>query len=297
MAFVAAITNGETPLNVLQLLWVNLIMDSLAALGALAVPSHVPRCRSASGGVAAVLIEAAALCPPASAGHRGPHARPANQEAARPRRAAHQQAHVALHPHAGLLPGGRCVVRRTPRCTATVWPNPAGVRPAQPTQRSRPQVFWLFLIFYGMPSQLPRYAVPSQCDYFTATAATGYCCPLPMTEASTPQCYASAGGYWFASKLRWHARAPRNAKRSAACTACAGAALRPRPWSPPARRVADETVPSCGLEVSGACQFTVPTVDAFCGVGSTTCSRYDQVNAYDEQASRRRCCVAGRTAE
>ena len=33
VAFVAAITNGETPLNVLQLLWVNLIMDSLAALG------------------------------------------------------------------------------------------------------------------------------------------------------------------------------------------------------------------------------------------------------------------------
>lgn len=35
VAFVAAITNGETPLNVLQLLWVNLIMDSLAALGEL----------------------------------------------------------------------------------------------------------------------------------------------------------------------------------------------------------------------------------------------------------------------
>lgn len=33
MAVVAAISNGETPLNVLQLLWVNLIMDSLAALG------------------------------------------------------------------------------------------------------------------------------------------------------------------------------------------------------------------------------------------------------------------------
>jgi Ca2+-transporting ATPase len=33
VAFVAAITNGDTPLNVLQLLWVNLIMDSLAALG------------------------------------------------------------------------------------------------------------------------------------------------------------------------------------------------------------------------------------------------------------------------
>ena len=35
IAFVAAVTNGETPLNVLQLLWVNLIMDSLAALGEL----------------------------------------------------------------------------------------------------------------------------------------------------------------------------------------------------------------------------------------------------------------------
>lgn len=33
VAVVAAISNGETPLNVLQLLWVNLIMDSLAALG------------------------------------------------------------------------------------------------------------------------------------------------------------------------------------------------------------------------------------------------------------------------
>lgn len=32
VAFVAAVTTGETPLNVLQLLWVNLIMDSLAAL-------------------------------------------------------------------------------------------------------------------------------------------------------------------------------------------------------------------------------------------------------------------------
>lgn len=32
IAVVAAVTTGETPLNVLQLLWVNLIMDSLAAL-------------------------------------------------------------------------------------------------------------------------------------------------------------------------------------------------------------------------------------------------------------------------
>lgn len=35
VAFIAAITSGETPLNVLQLLWVNLIMDALGALGLL----------------------------------------------------------------------------------------------------------------------------------------------------------------------------------------------------------------------------------------------------------------------
>lgn len=34
IAFVAAVTNGDTPLNVLELLWVNLIMDAMAALGA-----------------------------------------------------------------------------------------------------------------------------------------------------------------------------------------------------------------------------------------------------------------------
>lgn len=33
IAFVAAVTNGDTPLNVLELLWVNLIMDAMAALG------------------------------------------------------------------------------------------------------------------------------------------------------------------------------------------------------------------------------------------------------------------------
>jgi Ca2+-transporting ATPase len=41
VAFVAAVTTGETPLNVLQLLWVNLIMDSLAAL-ALATEMPTP---------------------------------------------------------------------------------------------------------------------------------------------------------------------------------------------------------------------------------------------------------------
>ncbi|KAK9867201.1 hypothetical protein WJX84_002696, partial [Apatococcus fuscideae] len=41
LAFVAAVTNGEQPLNVLQLLWVNLIMDALAAL-ALATEDPAP---------------------------------------------------------------------------------------------------------------------------------------------------------------------------------------------------------------------------------------------------------------
>ena len=39
IAFVAAITNGETPLNVIQLLWVNLIMDALGALGGWSTPA------------------------------------------------------------------------------------------------------------------------------------------------------------------------------------------------------------------------------------------------------------------
>ncbi len=38
VAFVAAVTTGEMPLNVLQLLWVNLIMDALAALGTFLFP-------------------------------------------------------------------------------------------------------------------------------------------------------------------------------------------------------------------------------------------------------------------
>ena len=39
IAFVAAVTSGETPLNVIQLLWVNLIMDALGALGKVAACS------------------------------------------------------------------------------------------------------------------------------------------------------------------------------------------------------------------------------------------------------------------
>lgn len=38
LAFVAAVAGGELPLNVLQLLWVNLIMDTMAAL---ALGTHI----------------------------------------------------------------------------------------------------------------------------------------------------------------------------------------------------------------------------------------------------------------
>lgn len=52
VAFVAAVTTGEMPLNVLQLLWVNLIMDALAALGdsfsSHALNWHGPTLRSPS---------------------------------------------------------------------------------------------------------------------------------------------------------------------------------------------------------------------------------------------------------
>lgn len=44
VAFVAAVGDGQTPLNVLELLWVNLIMDSLGALGAhCCLPACPPR--------------------------------------------------------------------------------------------------------------------------------------------------------------------------------------------------------------------------------------------------------------
>lgn len=33
VSFIAALVNGHMPLNVLQLLWVNLVMDAMGALG------------------------------------------------------------------------------------------------------------------------------------------------------------------------------------------------------------------------------------------------------------------------
>ncbi len=66
------------------------------------------------------------------------------------------------------------------------------------------KVFWLLLIFYGMPAKLDRFAVPTQCDYFKAHSPSGFCCPLPMTTGGTPQCFLGAGGYWSASECMGH---------------------------------------------------------------------------------------------
>ena len=51
VAFVAAVGDGQTPLNVLQLLWVNLIMDSLGALGAHREPSLQNSQHALAGGL------------------------------------------------------------------------------------------------------------------------------------------------------------------------------------------------------------------------------------------------------
>lgn len=112
IAFIAAVTTGETPLNVLQLLWVNLIMDSLAAL-ALATEDPTPD-----------LLERRPL------GRNEP-----------------------------LINGtmGKHILAQ-------------GVY----------QCFWLFLIFYGVPAQLPAYAV-HPCNYL-GTGETDSECATRQTQ-------------------------------------------------------------------------------------------------------------------
>jgi hypothetical protein len=51
-----------------------------------------------------------------------------------------------------------------------------------------------------MPAQLDRFRIPSQCDYYKAHSAPGFCCPVPMSVTGTPQCYTDIGGYWLASE-------------------------------------------------------------------------------------------------
>lgn len=77
-------------------------------------------------------------------------------------------------------------------------------RPAPCPLPSRPpQLFWLFLIFYGMPAQLSVYHVPSQCEWFkdptqygyaASTLPAGYCCNPdgPAVSPTIPACADSA---------------------------------------------------------------------------------------------------------
>jgi P-type Ca2+ transporter type 2C len=121
VAFVAAVSTGETPLNVLQLLWVNLIMDSLAAL-ALATEDPTPQ-----------LLK-----------HR-PNSR-----------------------SEPLING--CMAKHI-------------------LVQSVYQCFWLFLIFYGLPT-LSEYSVQSACDYWPVSEAQ-YCCTdfIVGTSSATTQCF------------------------------------------------------------------------------------------------------------
>ncbi|EFN50910.1 hypothetical protein CHLNCDRAFT_59377 [Chlorella variabilis] len=133
VAFVAAISNGETPLNVLQLLWVNLIMDSLAAL-ALATEAPTPD----------LLNE---------------------------------------KPHG----------RDEPLISRYMWRFifSQGVY----------QIFWLFLIFYGMPAQLSSFYVQSECEWMQRNSSPGFCCVPGSAECSqyyqsgeTPMCQLTDSG-------------------------------------------------------------------------------------------------------
>ncbi|KAK9840937.1 hypothetical protein WJX81_001285 [Elliptochloris bilobata] len=99
IAFVAAVTNGETPLNVLELLWVNLIMDAMAAL-ALATEMPTPE----------LLLE---------------------------------------KPHG----------RNEPLISRRMWKHVV--------VQGLYQLFWLFLIIYGAPAQLPAFAALVQMDAAT----------------------------------------------------------------------------------------------------------------------------------
>jgi hypothetical protein len=49
---------------------------------------------------------------------------------------------------------------------------------------------------------------------------------------------------------------------------------------------ADETVPVCGLELSGSCKFVEPSAEVFCGPGVATCDRYTEVKEEYTQVTR-----------
>lgn len=198
VAVVAAISNGETPLNVLQLLWVNLIMDSLAALGECGRWAPAPCdwrmtwggcCAAATScwlcSISGPLFKCAARAwpltlppcshpPPRSAGHRGPHARPAADASPRPRRAAHQPAHVEVYLQQRHLPGARGCV---PRCggQGCVAPEePVLPQPVQPWLPSCP----------ALPH--PPLAAPPTRRSASGCSSSSTACPPSWTASRSP---------------------------------------------------------------------------------------------------------------
>ena len=120
VTFIPAVSVGQLPLNVLQLLWVNLVINSFAAL-AFAYERPGPE-----------LMEA--------------------------------------------KPQGRAA----PLVTRVMAKNIV--------VQGCYQIFWLFLIFYGMPRQFSAFHVPSECEYYATS--TNLCC----YAASPDACLQANGG-------------------------------------------------------------------------------------------------------
>lgn len=106
--------------------------------------------------------------PHASSGHRGPHTRPAGQEATRAQRAADQRQDVEAAGHAGGGRPGSWAGHWAGKCldwglvgphlvllpAGTIWPSGQAFTSPCPFLRAMQgcyQLFWLFLIFYGGP--------------------------------------------------------------------------------------------------------------------------------------------------
>ena len=75
-------------------------------------------------------------------------------------------------------------------------PRPAGhhqppLTLSYPCPVPDPQIFWLFLIFYGMPAQLSSFYVQSECEWMQRNSSPGFCCVPGSAECS--QYYQSGG--------------------------------------------------------------------------------------------------------
>lgn len=182
VAFVAAVGSGETPLNVLQLLWVNLIMDSLGALGERCCDAVEDAFDPRSADNTGPVLVSTCCCPvPASCAYPaasrllsgGSHcSRCVCSPSGSPfadQHSAHREADVFLLPAAALA-----TEEPTPDLLLQ---KPAGRRESlinghmwwHIVTQGFYQMFWLFLILYGLPVFFSDYELPSQ-----GSTAPGY---------------------------------------------------------------------------------------------------------------------------